>query len=88
MKRHRSVVTDSLGRIWFSTNRGISVVDPARLVSASAPAIAQVQAISADGTPMDLRGPIRIPAGSHEDHLQLCRIEPLDPRAGEISIQA
>ena len=31
VKRHRSVVTDSSGRIWFSLNKGISVVDPARL---------------------------------------------------------
>ncbi|MEI9975011.1 MAG: hypothetical protein WDO73_24960 [Ignavibacteriota bacterium] len=31
VKRHQSVITDSLGRIWFSLNRGISSVDPALL---------------------------------------------------------
>jgi signal transduction histidine kinase len=31
VRRHRSVITDSLGRTWFSLTRGISVVDPARL---------------------------------------------------------
>ena len=49
VKRHRSVMTDPAGRIWFSLNRGISVVDPARLSRNTPPALPQVQAISADG---------------------------------------
>jgi ligand-binding sensor domain-containing protein/signal transduction histidine kinase len=61
VKRHRSLAADPLGRIWFSTNRGISVVDPARLSSASAPAIAHVQTLSADGEVVAGQGPIRIP---------------------------
>lgn len=63
VKRHRSVVSDSLGRIWFSMNRGISTVDPARLLGSSAPAIVNVQAIAADGQPLDISDPVRIPAG-------------------------
>src|SRR5262249_30286976 len=39
VKRHRSVVKDSIGRIWFSTNHAISVVDPELLSTSSAPAI-------------------------------------------------
>jgi ligand-binding sensor domain-containing protein len=31
VRRHRSVIADPAGRIWFSLNRGISVVDPERL---------------------------------------------------------
>jgi signal transduction histidine kinase/ligand-binding sensor domain-containing protein len=62
VKRDQSVVADSLGRIWFSMNRGISVVDPARLTNSSAPAIAQIQTISADGSTINLQDPIRIPA--------------------------
>ncbi|HYM08100.1 MAG TPA: two-component regulator propeller domain-containing protein, partial [Terriglobales bacterium] len=61
VKRNRSVVTDSLGRVWFSLNRGISVVDPARLAGNSAPVPVHIQAISADGRPIDLREPVRIP---------------------------
>ena len=61
VKRYRSVVADSLGRIWFSLNRGISVVDPARIPGNSAPAPVHIQAISADGRPIDLRDPVRIP---------------------------
>jgi ligand-binding sensor domain-containing protein/signal transduction histidine kinase len=63
VKRSRSVVSDRAGRIWFSMNRGISVVDPGRLTSNSAPAIVHVQALSADGTAINLRGPVHIPGG-------------------------
>ena len=63
VKRHRSVVTDPAGRIWFSLNNGISVVDPARLSSNSTPAIAHIQAILADGRPIDLVDAIHIPGG-------------------------
>jgi len=61
VRRNRSVVADLLGRIWFSLNRGISVVDPARLTGNSAPVPVHIQAISADGRSMDLREPVRIP---------------------------
>ena len=60
VKRHRSVVSDPEGRIWFSLNRGISVVDPARLTRNSAPAIPHVQAIMADGNPVSLNGAVHI----------------------------
>ena len=61
VKRYRSVVTDSQGRIWFTTNRGVSVVNPARATANPAPALVHIEAISADGTPVDLHGPIQIP---------------------------
>jgi len=61
VKRYQSVVTDSQGRIWFSTNRGLSVVNPARATVNPIPALVHIEAISADGTPVDLRGPVRIP---------------------------
>jgi len=65
VKRHQSVIADAAGRIWFSLNRGISVVDPVRLTRSSVPAIAHIQSISADGVPIDHRaGVARIPAGS------------------------
>lgn len=62
VKRHRSVITDSMGRIWFSLNRGLAVVDPARIASAAIPVIVQVQGVTADGNAMNLNGPVRIPA--------------------------
>jgi ligand-binding sensor domain-containing protein/signal transduction histidine kinase len=63
VKRHRSVIADPDGRIWFSLNRGISMVDPARLTRNSAPAIAHIQGISADGSPISLATPLHIPGG-------------------------
>lgn len=63
VKRHRSVVADSAGRIWFLLNRGISVVDPARLTRTSAPAIVHVQTIAADGESIRPGSAIRIPGG-------------------------
>jgi signal transduction histidine kinase/ligand-binding sensor domain-containing protein len=64
VKRSRSVVADPLGRIWFSLNRGISVVDPALLSDSSAPAIAHIQSISADGSSLDPQATIRVPAAT------------------------
>ena len=61
VRRHRSVISDPSGRIWFSLNRGISVVDPARLTRNAAPTIVHVQTISADGGTVRLQGPIHIP---------------------------
>ncbi len=62
VKRNRSVVTDSLGRIWFSLNRGLSVANPARLTGNSAPAPVHIDAVSADGLPVDLQqNPVHIP---------------------------
>jgi ligand-binding sensor domain-containing protein/signal transduction histidine kinase len=63
VRRDRSVVIDQRGRIWFSLNRGISVVDPAR-VSAALPAIPHVEKMSADGIPITMQEPIRVPGPS------------------------
>ena len=63
VKRQKSVITDPDGRIWFSLNRGISVVDPARLRRNSVPAIAHVQAVAADGQPIGILGPVHVPGG-------------------------
>jgi signal transduction histidine kinase/ligand-binding sensor domain-containing protein len=63
VRRHHSVVPDTRGRVWFSLGRGLSMVDTTRAAPASAPAIAHVEAISADGATIDLRGTARVPAG-------------------------
>ena len=62
VKRSRSVISDPSGNIWFSLSRGLSVVDPSRLTNASAPAIAHIEALSADGTPIILQDGVHIPA--------------------------
>lgn len=60
VKRDRSVIADSSGRIWFSMDRGISTVDPARLTRDPAPAIVHIDGVSADGHPLDLARALRI----------------------------
>ena len=62
-RRHRSVVADLFGRIWFSMSRGLSVVDPARASGSVAPLVARIESMSADGKPITLEGTPRIPPG-------------------------
>jgi signal transduction histidine kinase/ligand-binding sensor domain-containing protein len=62
VKRSRSVVSDSAGRIWFSLSNGLSVVDPSRVAASSVLAIAHVEALSVDGSPVKLQDAIHIPA--------------------------
>jgi signal transduction histidine kinase/ligand-binding sensor domain-containing protein len=65
VKRERSVFEDGSGRVWFSMNRGLAVIDTARAVENLPPPIMQIADISADGTSIDLKQPIRVPPGSH-----------------------
>jgi signal transduction histidine kinase/ligand-binding sensor domain-containing protein len=65
VKRHQSVFADGHGRVWFSMNRGLSVVDATRGLNRSAPAIVGIEGVSADGNSIDSRQPVFIPAGAH-----------------------
>jgi signal transduction histidine kinase/ligand-binding sensor domain-containing protein len=60
VKRDRSVIRDPSGRIWFSRNRAMAVVDPARLANNAAPAIADIQAVWVDGKAISLRDDVHI----------------------------
>ncbi|HTF64336.1 MAG TPA: two-component regulator propeller domain-containing protein, partial [Edaphobacter sp.] len=62
VKRSRSVVADSQGRIWFSTSRGVSVVDPSHIMNNPAPAVPHVEAIMADNDPITVGELVRIPS--------------------------
>jgi len=62
VKRHKSVAADSLGQIWYSTNGGISFINPTRAMASSVPAIVHVEAISADGQRFNIGGEVRVPA--------------------------
>jgi ligand-binding sensor domain-containing protein/signal transduction histidine kinase len=61
MKRSRSVVSDSVGRIWFSLNGGLSVVNPSEISDNSVPAVPQIEAITADNNTASLGASVRIP---------------------------
>jgi len=62
VERSRSVILDPAGRIWFSTNGGLSVVDPRRASAGSAPAIVHIEAISADGRAFGIANSVSVPA--------------------------
>ncbi len=62
VKRNRSVAADQLGRIWFSMDRGLSFIDPARAAGGSVPALVHIEGISADGSAIKLQSAVRIPA--------------------------
>ena len=61
VKRSRSVVSDSAGRIWFSLSRGLSIVNPSQITDNSVPALSHIEAITADNNTADLAGSVRIP---------------------------
>jgi ligand-binding sensor domain-containing protein/signal transduction histidine kinase len=63
IKRFRSVVKDSQGNLWFSTNRGLSMVNPERSTVNSLPALLRVEALTVDGNEVNLAQPIRVPPG-------------------------
>src|SRR5258708_29577015 len=60
VKRSRSVVSDSAGRIWFSLSSGLSVVNPNQITNNSAPALPHIDAITADNNTVNLAGSVRI----------------------------
>jgi ligand-binding sensor domain-containing protein/signal transduction histidine kinase len=60
VRRHRSVIKDGLGRVWLSTGRGLSVVDPRQVADRSTPALVQVEGIVADGSAVDLQDAVHI----------------------------
>jgi PAS domain S-box-containing protein len=61
VKRNRSVVSDSAGRIWFSLGRGLSVVNPSQINDDSVPALTHIEAITADNDTANLAAFVQIP---------------------------
>src|SRR6266446_168431 len=61
VKRSRSVVSDSAGRIWFSLGSGLSVVNPSQITDNSVPALPHIEAITADNNTANLDASVRIP---------------------------
>jgi ligand-binding sensor domain-containing protein/signal transduction histidine kinase len=61
VKRSRSVVSDSAGRIWFSLSSGLSVVNPSQISENSVPALPHIEAITADNNTVNIAASVRIP---------------------------
>lgn len=85
LKRQHSVITDQTGRIWFSTNRGVAVVDPSELAKRSVPVIVHIQTAMADenilrsADELDGGGLLHVPASQHRvvfSYIGLCLADP------------
>jgi signal transduction histidine kinase/ligand-binding sensor domain-containing protein len=61
IKRHRILTADSRGRVWLSTSGGLVMADSRRVAAAIAPALVQVEDVSADGSPVSQLGAMTIP---------------------------
>jgi PAS domain S-box-containing protein len=61
VKRSRSVVSDSAGRIWFSLRSGLSVVNPSQINDDSVTALPHIEAVTADNKTANLAGVVSIP---------------------------
>jgi PAS domain S-box-containing protein len=80
VKRFRSVFADAQGKIWFSTSRGLAVVDPLRADRESRPVIVQIETLSADGNSLDLEPPIRVPPDTHRLTFRFTGLSLSDPK--------
>jgi signal transduction histidine kinase/sugar lactone lactonase YvrE len=62
IKRQRILTADSRGRVWLSTNGGLVMADPRRVTAAAmAPALVEVEDVSADGRRFERTATITIP---------------------------
>jgi len=61
VKRDEAVSSDRSGKIWFSLNRGLSVVDTNRLSRESPASILHLEGLFVDGNPTSLQGSARVP---------------------------
>jgi diguanylate cyclase (GGDEF)-like protein len=58
------------GRLWFSTMRGLSVVDPARAASAEAALRTMIEQVLVDDKAADIAKPIRVGPGANRLEIQ------------------
>ena len=80
VKRFRSVFAEDSGKIWFSTDRGLEVVDPLRADPESAHVSVQIESLSADGNALDLEPPVRVPPDTHRLTFRFSGLSLSDPK--------
>jgi signal transduction histidine kinase/ligand-binding sensor domain-containing protein len=79
VKRSRSVVKDDRGRIWFSLNKGISVLQPSALARPAFPVTIRLDGMLVDGKLVTSDGPVHIPAGRHRLTLRYVGVNVSNP---------
>jgi signal transduction histidine kinase len=65
VKRNNSVVLDNRGRLWFSLNQGISVLQPSAFARPAFPVTIRMEEILVDGGLIATGNPTHIPPGRH-----------------------
>ncbi|MCK6685331.1 MAG: response regulator [Thermoanaerobaculia bacterium] len=70
------------GRLWFSTSRGLAVVDPKQIKSAGVPPFVHIERAVADGVAVDIRaGGVELPRGTDRLEIHYSGICLRSPRA-------
>ncbi len=64
VRRDRSAVADSLGRVWISLNRGLAVADPELILQESVPVTVRIESVSAGGAQANLKDSLKFAAGT------------------------
>jgi signal transduction histidine kinase/ligand-binding sensor domain-containing protein len=79
VKRNRSVVEDDHGRLWFSLNKGISVLQPSAFARPTFAVTTRLDGIVVDGRLIAPAGDLRIPAGRHRVTFRYAGVNPSNP---------
>jgi signal transduction histidine kinase/streptogramin lyase len=64
VRRDRSVVADTLGRVWISLSSGLAVADPELILRDSAPVMVRIDSISAGGAQVNWNDSLKFAAGN------------------------
>jgi len=64
VRRDRSAVADSLGRVWISLNRGLALADPELILRESVPVMVRIESVSAGGAQANLKDSLKFAAGT------------------------
>jgi ligand-binding sensor domain-containing protein/signal transduction histidine kinase len=65
VRRDRSLVADSLGRVWISLNHGLAEADPKLTQSSAIPVSVRMESMASDGLEIKLGDSPKVPAGNH-----------------------
>jgi PAS domain S-box-containing protein len=81
VKRNRSVVLDDRGRIWFSLEQGISVLQPSAFDGPAFPVTIRMEGVLVDGRLIAPADHIRIPPGRHRLTFRYMGVNVSNPEA-------
>jgi signal transduction histidine kinase/ligand-binding sensor domain-containing protein len=80
VKRSRAVVADHRGRIWFSLNKGISVLEPSAFVRPAFPITIRLDEMVVDGRAVPADTLVHIPSGRHRVTFRYSGVDVSDPQ--------